>query len=156
MSFFGGVEMWLADLIGGVVVLLLGLAIVFFSRQLPYMSEYGPGPGFFPLWVGLGIIGCAIVVIINVLKKQDKTGVFFKPRTKMGVSILIQIAIAFLLLPLLGFSIGLGLFVGVSMRTMGKHHWISCGLTAVVTAIAIHYIFAHWLSIPLPTGIVGW
>ena len=56
----GGIEMWLADLIGGVVVLLLGFAVVFFSRQLPYMSEYGPGPGFFPLWLGLGIIGCGI------------------------------------------------------------------------------------------------
>ena len=148
--------MWLADLIGGVVVLLLGVAVVFFSWQLPYMSEYGPGPGFLPRWIGFGIIGCAIVVIIKILRKQDKTGAFFKPRTKMGVSILIQIAIAFLLLPLLGFSIGLGLFIGVSMRTMGKHRWISCGITAVVTAVAIHYIFAHWLSIPLPTGMIGW
>jgi hypothetical protein len=74
----------------------------------------------------------------------------------MAVSILIQIAIAFLLFPLLGFSVVLGLFVGASMRIMGKHRWIPCGLTAVVTAIAIHYIFGHWLSIPLPTGIVGW
>ena len=148
--------MWLADLIGGVVVLLLGMAVVFFSWQLPYKSEYGPGPGFLPLWVGFGIIGCAIVVIINVLKKQDKTGPFFKPRTKMGVNVLIQIAIAFLLLPLLGFSVALGLLVGVTMRTMGKHHWVSCGLTALVTAIAIHFIFGHWLSIPLPTGKIGW
>lgn len=149
--------MRLADLIGGVVVLLLGVAVVFFSWQLPYMSEYGPGPGFLPLWIGFGIIGCAVVVIIKILRKQDKTGAFFfKPRTKMGVSVLIQIVIAFLLLPLLGFSIGLGLFIGVSMRTMGKHRWISCGITAVVTAIAIHYIFTHWLSIPLPTGMIGW
>jgi putative tricarboxylic transport membrane protein len=148
--------MWFADLIGGVFVLLLGLAVVFFSWQLPYKSEYGPGPGFLPLWLGFGIIGCAIVVILKVLKKSDRTGAFFKPRTKMGVSVLIQIAITFLFLPLLGFSIALGLFMGVTMRTMGKHHWISCGLTAVVTAIAIHFIFGHWLSIPLPTGIVGW
>jgi putative tricarboxylic transport membrane protein len=148
--------MWFADFIGGVFVLLLGLAVVFFSWQLPYKSEYGPGPGFLPLWLGFGIIGCAIVVILKVLKKSDRTGAFFKPRTKMGVSVLIQIAITFLFLPLLGFSIALGLFMGVTMRTMGKHHWISCGLTAVVTAIAIHFIFGHWLSIPLPTGIVGW
>jgi len=148
--------MWFADLIGGMVVFLLGLAVVFFSRQLPYMSEYGPGPGFFPLWIGLGIIGCGIVVNINVLRRRDKTGAFFKPRTKMAVSILIQIAIAFLLFPLLGFSVVLGLFVGASMRIMGKHGWIPCGITAVVTGIAIHFIFAHWLSIPLPTGMVGW
>jgi hypothetical protein len=156
MFFSGGMVMWLADLIGGVVVLVLGFAVVFFSWQLPYMSEYGPGPGFLPRWIGFGIVGCAIVVIINVLKKRGKTELFFKPRTKEGAKILVLMIIAFLLLPLLGFSIALGLFVGVTMRMMGKHRWISCGLTTVVTAIAIHYIFAHWLSIPLPTGMVGW
>ena len=148
--------MWLADLIGGVVVLVLGFAVVFFSWQLPYMSEYGPGPGFLPRWIGFGILGCAIVVIIRVLRKHDKSGPFFKPLTKVGVKALVLMVIAFLLFPLLGFSVGLGLFVGVSMRVMGKHGLISCGVTAVVTAIAIHYIFAHWLSIPLPTGMVGW
>jgi len=148
--------MWLADLISGVVVFFLGVAVVFFSWQLPYMSEYGPGPGFFPRWIGFGIIGCGIVVIINILKKQDRTGAFFKPLTKIGVKALVLMIIAFLLFPLLGFSVGLGLFVGVSMRVMGKHGWISCSLTAIVTAIAIHYIFAHWLSIPLPTGMIGW
>ena len=154
--YFEGIEMWLADLIGGMVVLLLGFAVLLFSWRLAYMSEFGPGPGFLPRWIGLGIMGCAIVVMINVLKKQDKTGAFFKLRTRLAVRILIQIAIAFLLFPLLGFSVVLGLFVGTSMRIMGKHSWIACGLTAVVTAIAIHYIFAHWLSIPLPTGMVGW
>ena len=148
--------MWLADLIGGLVVLALGFAVVFFSWQLPYMSEYGPGPGFLPRWIGLGIGGCAIVVITKILRKHDKSGAFFKPLTKMGVKALILMIIAFLLFPVLGFSVGLGLFVGVTMRVMGKHRWIPCGLTAVVTAIAIHYIFAHWLSIPVPTGIVGW
>jgi hypothetical protein len=148
--------MWIADLIGGFVVLALGVAVVFFSWQLPYMSEYGPGPGFLPRWIGLGIVGCAIVVIVNVLRKQDKTGLFFKARTKEGVKVLMIILITFLLFPFLGFSVGLALFVGVTMRTMGRHHWISCGLTALVTTFGIHFVFGHWLSIPLPTGMIGW
>lgn len=80
--------MRLADLIGGVVVLILGLAVVFFSLQLTYYSEYGPGPGFLPLWLGVVLIGCAIFVIINVLKKHDKIGTFLKPRTKLGLHVL--------------------------------------------------------------------
>jgi len=148
--------MRLTDLIGGVVVLILGLAVVFFSSQLSYYSEYGPGPGFLPLWVGVVLIGCAIFVIINVLKKHDKIGTFFKPRTKLGLQVLIIIFITFLLLPLLGFSIGLALFVGSTMRIMGRHRWVSCGLTTVVTAICIHLIFISWLTIPLPQGLIGW
>jgi hypothetical protein len=145
-----------ADLIGGVVVLILGLAVIYFSSQLEYYSEFGPGPGFLPLWVGVVLIGCAIFVIINVLKKHDKIGTFFKPRTKLGLHVLVIIFIAFLLLPFLGFSIGLALFVSITMRIMGRHRWVSCGLTAVATAICIHFIFISWLTIPLPQGLIGW
>jgi hypothetical protein len=145
-----------ADLIGGVVVLILGLAVIYFSSELEYYSEFGPGPGFLPLWIGVVLIGCAIFGIINVLRKHDKIGTFFKPRTKLGLRVLIIIFIAFLLLPLLGFSIGLALLVGITMRIMGKHRWVSCSLTAVVTAICIHLVFISWLTIPLPQGLIGW
>ena len=138
------------------VVLVLGLAAIYLSSQLEYYSEDGPGPGFLPLWLGVVLIGCAIFIIINVLKKHDKIGTFFKPRTKLGLRVLIIIFIVFLLLPLLGFSIGLALLVGITMRIIGKHRWVSCSLTAVVTAICIHLVFISWLTIPLPQGLIGW
>ncbi len=148
--------MRLADLIGGVFVLILGFAVIFFSSQLTYYSEFGPGPGFLPLWVGIVISACGIYVVIDLLRKQGKTGEFFKPRTRLGLEILIAIIITFLLLPLVGFAIGLALFIGVTMRVMGKHRWALCGLTAIVTAIGIHFIFISWLTIPLPQGLIGW
>ena len=148
--------MRLADLIGGVIVLILGLAVIYFSSQLEYYSEFGPGPGFLPLWIGICITGFAIVVIFNILRKHEKVGAFLKPRTREGFKLFIIIITTFLLLPFLGFSIGLGLFAGVTMRIMGRHRWVPCGLTAVGIAIGIRLIFGHWLSIPTATGIVGW
>lgn len=148
--------MRIADFVGGVIALLLGVAVIYFSSQMEYYSEFGPGPGFLPLWIGVVLVGCAIFIIINVLRKHDKIGTFFKPRTKQGLHVLIVIFITFLVLPLLGFSIGLALFVGITMRIMGKHRWVSCSLTAVVTAICIHLIFISWLTIPLPQGVIGW
>ena len=148
--------MRLADLIGGVVVLILGLAAIYFSSQLEYYSEFGPGPGFLPLWIGISLTGFAIVVIFNILRKHEKVGAFLKPRTREGVKILLIIIATFFLLPFIGFSIGFGLFAGVTMRTMGKHRWVICVLTAVGIAVGIRYIFGYWLSIPLPKGIAGW
>jgi len=148
--------MRITDFVGGAVVLMLGLAVIYFSSQMEYYSEFGPGPGFLPLWVGIVISGCGICVIINVLKKHGKAGVFFKPRTRLGLQVFITIMVTFFLLRWLGFAIGLGLFTAFTMRMMGKHSWISCGLTAVVTAICIHLIFISWLTIPLPQGLIGW
>ena len=148
--------MKIADLVGGGVILLLGIGIVFFSSQLPYKTEYGPGPGFLPLWLGIVLIASACFVILNILRKHGKVEAFLKPRTKQSAMMFILIFISFLLLPLLGFAIGLAFFSGLTMRVMGKHGWIACGLTAVGIAIGIRLVFSHWLMIPLPTGIVGW
>lgn len=148
--------MWMADLIGGAVALLFGLSIVFFSSQLPYSSEFGPGPGFLPFWLGIGIAGCAVLVLMKILKQRNRTEVFFKPLTRLGVQMLVMIVIAFLLLPYLGFSVGLALFTAAAMKIIGKHSTLLCGLTAIGTAIGIHFVFGEWLSIPLPAGIVGW
>jgi uncharacterized membrane protein len=148
--------MKVADLAGGLVVLLFGIAIVFFSYQLPYKSEYGPGPGFLPLWLGIVLIGSAVFVLLNILRKQVKVDAFFKTGTKQSGMMFILIFISFLLLPLLGFAVGLALFCGLTMRVMGKHSWMACGLTAVGVAIGVHFVFGQWLHIPLPAGIVGW
>ena len=145
-----------ADLLGGVVVLLFGLSVIFFSSQLPYASEYGPGPGLLPLWLGVGLAGCAIAIILKALKNPGRGEAFFKPRTRVGIQMLAMIAVAFLLLPLLGFSVGLAVFAAASMRIIGKHGILACALTFLGAAIGIHFIFGEWLSIPLPTGIVGW
>ena len=148
--------MRLADLIGGAVVLVLGLAVILFSSQMQYYSEFGPGPGFLPLWIGIGITACAVVLILNLLRKHEEVGAFLKAKTREGIKLLILVIVTFLFLPFLGFSIGFGLFAGTTMRLMGRHGWVSCGLTAVGIAIGIRYVFGYWLSIPLPAGVVGW
>jgi hypothetical protein len=139
-----------------VAVLALGMAVIFFSRQLPYHSDYGPGPGFLPMWIGVVLVICSMIVTVQELRAANKGETFFQPRTRMAVKVLVVIAIAFLLFPLLGFSVGFGLFICATMRLMGGHRWVTCGVAAVVTAVGIHFLFGHWLDIPLPTGLVGW
>ncbi len=148
--------MRLAQVTGGIVLLLLGIAIFFFSLELPYMSEYGPGPGFLPRWLSLALVGCSVAVLVDLWRKRKKDEPFFKPRTREGVKVLGLIIANFLFLPLLGFSIVLALFTGTTMRVMGRHSWILCGLIAFGVAIGIHLIFIQWLMIPLPEGVVGW
>ena len=69
---------------------------------------------------------------------------------------LVMIVIAFILFPVLGFPVGLALFTGFAMRIMGKHSLILCSVSAVLTAVGIHFIFGQLLYIPLPEGMIGW
>ena len=149
--------MWYANLIGGVAFFFLGVATITFAwLDLPYTADFSPGPGFLPLWLGIGLTIFSIPVIITELRNKDKSGKLFLPETVKCVKVLILIVAVFLLLPVFGFSAGLALITAGGMRLMGKHSWGSCMVTVIVTAVCIHYLFGQWLSISLPQGMIGW
>lgn len=151
-------RMWRAEFIGAWAVLLLGLFIVVFSLPLQYYTELGPGPGYLPLLLGIGILVGGAVEIVKVFRKKERTeqGAFLLPRSKLGFQMLGLIVVAFLLLPVLGISVSLALCTAAAMRVIGKHKLLTCGLMAVGSALFIHYVFGQGLHIPLPTGLIGW
>ncbi len=145
-----------ANLIGGACVLVLGLVITYLSSQMTYMSEFGPGPGLLPLWIGIALSGCAVLTILRAIaqyKRQE--GKFFQPKTTRVVFIFGALIVTFLLVRPLGLALSLALFTGFTMRATGRHGWILCLFMAVATAAAVMIIFGHMLDIPLPKGFVG-
>jgi hypothetical protein len=149
--------MWYAHVLGGVAVLLLGIGTIIAAlTTVPYGGEFGPGPGFLPLWLGVVLSVSAIPVIVASWRSREHAARLFRPETVQAVKVLAMIVAVFLILPLLGFSLGLALITGGGMRILGRHRWLACGATVVGTAIAIHYVFGQWLTIPLPTGLLGW
>jgi hypothetical protein len=148
--------MGVANLMAGIAVLLLGSVVAFFASQLPYKAEYGPGPGFMPLWIGVALIACATATIIKAIKQVgQREGRFFQPKTRQVGFVLVTLMITFLLVPVFGLSLGLALFTGFTMRTAGRHGWVLCVLVAVATAAAVRFIFGYMLDIPLPKGYFG-
>ena len=147
-----------AHLIGGIFILALGGMITYFSSQMTYMSEYGPGPGLLPFWIGIALGACALFTIIRDIarygkgKKDEK---FFQAKTGQVVFIFVALVITFILVRPLGLALSLALFTGFTMRSTGRHGWVLCLLMAVVTAAAVRIIFGYLLDIPLPKGFMG-
>lgn len=146
-----------ARIIGGFAALFLGVATIAVSwLTLPYSGEFGPGPGFLPFWMGAVLVLCAAPVIVAEYRAKAAPERLFPAETAKCLHVLAMIVVVFLLVPVLGFSVGLALITGGSMRLMGRHGWLSCGATAIGTAVGIHYLFGQWLGIPLPAGVIGW
>jgi putative tricarboxylic transport membrane protein len=145
-----------ANIISGVAVFLVGIATTYFGSRLPYTMEFSPGPGFLPLWLGIILMISSLFVIVADLRNKERGGAFFAPETITCVKVLVLIVAIYLILPVTGFPAGLALITAGGMRLMGKHSWLSCGITVVVTAVCIHYLFGQWLGIPLPEGMLGW
>ena len=79
---------------------------------LPYTGEFGPGPGFLPFWMGIVLTGCAIPVIITDLRAKTTTERSFRPETAKCLQVLALIGGVFLVLPIVGFPVGLALITG--------------------------------------------
>ena len=149
--------MWYANIAAGLAFFLLGVATTTLAwLDLPYTADFSPGPGFLPLWLGIGLMICSIPVIVAELINKEKSEKLLRPETVKCVKVLILIVTVFLLLPVFGFSAGLALITAGGMRLMGKPSWGACAVTVIVTAVAIHYLFGQWLGIPLPEGMIGW
>jgi putative tricarboxylic transport membrane protein len=149
--------MWHANLIAGVAVLFLGITTTIVAwLTLPYTGEFGPGPGFLPLWLGGTLTVCALPVIVTDLRSTERSQKLFRPETVKCLRVLILIVTVFLTLPVLGFSVGLALITAGGMRLLGRHGWVFCVVTVIGTAVCIHYLFGQWLGIPLPKGMIGW
>ena len=149
--------MWYARILGSVAVFLLGAATTIAAwTTLPYSGEFGPGPGLVPLWVGLALMAFSVPVIVTDLRNSNRAEKFFQGETVTCVKVLILIVIVFLAVPITGFSAGLALITAGGMRIIGKRSWTSCVVTVIGTAVAIHYLFGQWLTIPIPQGLLGW
>jgi len=44
------------DRVVGCLVAGFGVLVVLASRALAYQTPFGPGPGFFPTWLGAGLV----------------------------------------------------------------------------------------------------
>jgi putative tricarboxylic transport membrane protein len=44
------------NVLAGAVLAAFGIYVIWVAARLPYVSDVGPGPGFFPLWLGIGLV----------------------------------------------------------------------------------------------------
>jgi hypothetical protein len=64
------------------------------------------------------------------------------------------LTVAFLLLELLGFLVVTTLFMAVMIFCLGERSWRMLATVPLLSAIALYGVFAVWLRVPLPQGVI--
>ena len=139
--------------------LVLGGAYLIESLNLPLGPAAQPGPGFFPLLVGIAMIAFSLRLLIRSLKREEspaqKEDPFPKGKDLQRVVVIAATLIFFaVFLNILGYGVCSAILIGAVLRFLGLKSWARIFLISVLTAAFSYLLFASVLEAPLPRGVL--
>ena len=147
-----------AETVAGGVFTAIGVLMLLESLKFAYFLDGVPGPGFLPRWVAAGLV----CVGLFLTAKGIRPGIALQKAIawpdagawRRVAVILGALALALILLEQLGFVIVVTVFMAVVMYSLGVRSWRMLATVPLLTAIGLYVIFAVWLRVPLPRGVL--
>jgi len=141
------------------VLLLVFALFAYESFKLSLRDTLGPGPGFFPFW--LGVLGAALAVILLIqlhlgrLEVGDETLTFDRAGSRSVVVVLVGLVAAAALLDVAGFRIVMLFLVAFLLVVLGARNRLAIAICAGAGSFGVYHVFFDLLKVPLPVGIFG-
>jgi putative tricarboxylic transport membrane protein len=134
----------------------LSAFVVWESWTLEYYTSLGPGPGFFPLWLGIVMGVLSLVWLVQVFgRKGDPDDVSALPE-RDGIARILSTLAALVgmggLMNLLGFRLAMFLFLVFLLKVLGRQAlWITL-IVAFLGSVGVYHLFGTYLDVPLPAA----
>jgi putative tricarboxylic transport membrane protein len=147
-----------ADVVVGGITVALAAYVLFGSRDLGFYAEGVPGPGFFPIVVGLALLISGLLLIVSRLlniavpEEENRQQEQILPRALL---VWLALILSAALIPILGFVATMVLLVAVLLFGFEGRRSIGAVVAVVVIPGLAYWLFAGVLGILLPTGIFG-
>jgi putative tricarboxylic transport membrane protein len=142
------------DFWSGLALAALGAYIVMKARGWNYMSDEGPGPGFFPLWYGGIMLALSLLLVAGaVLKPRQHNQVAWKDVSR-AITAWIAFVASVALMPVLGFAVSFALLGAFIVKVMCGEKLRTAILVGVIGAAGFYAIFEWALDLPLPHGML--
>jgi putative tricarboxylic transport membrane protein len=135
----------------------LGVAFSIGSLRFSIWDQYGPGPGFFPLVIGVLVAVLSLAHFLQrIINKDNPAGALFRSSSKRKViAYLMALVCFYFLFNSLGFLITIFLFMSAVPIVMGKKSLKLSISVGIFSVIFVYLIFIKLMSVPLPAGIIG-
>jgi putative tricarboxylic transport membrane protein len=140
----------------GLAVILLGLFLVWQGTRLRIQGDFGPGPGFFPFWIGcalaaLGTVWSAQRAFARAADEASDAAFLPPPGARATIAIVIAALLGFmLLLRPFGFDLAMLALLLTLFFAIDRGHPRAKILIALVGSFGVHRVFETVLAVPLP------
>jgi putative tricarboxylic transport membrane protein len=145
------------------IFLVLFGGTAYMASQLALLDVLGPGPGFFPLVLGLLGAFLAALLIERTAREPasaigDGDGEPLVPdRAAMFrmASIVVLLAATFLALDRIGYRLTALVFLALVLPALGVRNILAIAIVAFAGSFGVFQGFYYWLKVPLPIGMFG-
>lgn len=132
----------------------LGAFLAWQGTRLRIDGDFGPGPGFFPFWIGVALMTLAGLWMAQlVFRPADASGAAFLPsresRGRLAVVFAALIGFMLLLRPV-GFDLAMLSLLLVLFFTVDRRFIVAKIVIAFAASFGVHWLFERLLSVPLP------
>jgi len=149
-----------AELLMGVITLLISIAIMFKSAELSigWVPERGPGSGMWPFWLSTGMALASLATIVRWFMRATPESRSDEPYIAGDIFPLILVtAISILalliMMELIGTYFAVMLFLAFYLRFIGRHGWKTVTIFVLAVPTFIYLLFEVALTKYLPKGL---
>ena len=143
------------DAMVAAVLTMVGLVVVVEARRLGAgRTSDGPGPGYFPFYIGAILaIGGVGILYQSLLSKTANTGTFVdSEQFKRVMSVLLPALLYVAVIMLLGQYIASAIFIALFMVWLGKYSWLKSVVVGLAVNALFFAMFEVWFKVPLFKG----
>ena len=139
------------DFWSGLMFVVIGIGFAWGATNYNFGSSARPGPGFFPMGLGLlmAILGAAVLFKALVVETEDG-----EPIGAWAVRPLVVVMAAVGLfgftLPLLGMAVALPIMIVMVSLAGDEFHWKDAIISCVVLTVGSWFIFLYGLKLVIP------
>jgi putative tricarboxylic transport membrane protein len=142
------------DMRAGVLLILIGIGVIIWSIRLQVGTLLRPLSGFFPLLVGLGIIGLSLILLVQGWLGRSKAPKAYGEWRRPAIMVA-ALAVYSLILAPLGYVVSTIFIAAVTLRILGVMSWKVISLSSLILSLTVYFIFTRVLDVELPAGILS-
>lgn len=140
---------------GALLLMAFGAYIAAEAWNWPYLTKDGPGPGFFPLWIGISMIGLSAALVALQLVDIKRGRPIHRTSWKDAKPVLagcLALVVSVALLKPAGFVASYVLLAIFLVRVVFRESWSAAFTVGLVSAAGFWLLFVKLLRVQLPAG----
>lgn len=157
LSLFEGKTMKKANIFIAILFALLGVIIIAISMTYPPSKHGVPGPGVFPIIIGVIILLASATLMIKTVIVSEKIpdikkifgSEFFNVFITMG-----GLVVYLVFMPMIGFIVSTAILLVLFIRWFAKKSWWLSGLIGILFTLGVFALFSLVLNVPMSFGLL--